>query len=119
MSVKTGKPIPLGPVCAMSLLLTDLLSTGLLAFAGAVVIAGGPLLWAFVRYKPITRRAYLHAVLNFVAIGSWLTIGNAATKAYERGLISLFTCIVIVFLLLVVVAGGGALVAWRYPTGED
>jgi hypothetical protein len=105
----------------MSLLSTDLLSTGLLAFAwiAALVIAGGPLLWAFLRYKPITRGRYLHAALNFVAVGSWLTIGNAATKAYERGLISLFTCIVTIFLLFLAVVGGGTLLARRYPTGEE
>ena len=81
----------------------------------ALALAGGPLLWKFLNYRPVTRRALLRAALNFIATGCWITFGVAAINAYERGLISLPTSIFAVAALFAVVAGGSHLMERWYP----
>jgi hypothetical protein len=90
---------------------TSLFDPSILAaiWALALAIGGGPLLWRFLNYRPLTRNAVLHAAWNFVATGCWFTFGNAAINAHERGMTSLPMSILAVALLLVVVAGGSLL----------
>ena len=78
-------------VIALSFGWTDLFATPMLAAAWgfALTIAGGPLLWSFLNYRPVTRRALLLAAWKFIATGCWITVGTGTINAYERGLISL------------------------------
>jgi hypothetical protein len=87
-----------------------------LVWVFALAIAGGPLLWRFLNYRPVTRCAVLRGVANVVATGSWLTFGTAAINAHERGLISMSTTILAVASLFAVVAGGSFLIGrWCRP----
>jgi hypothetical protein len=85
------------------------------AWGLALALAGGPLLWRFLNYRPVTRRACLRAALNFIATGCWITFGVGAINAYERGLISLPMSIFAVAALFAIVAGGSHLMARCYP----
>ncbi|WBL81609.1 hypothetical protein I3J27_14745 [Bradyrhizobium xenonodulans] len=89
--------------------------TLILAWIFTLAIAGGPLLWRFLNYTPVTRCAVVQAVSNFVATGCWLTFGSAAMNAHERGLISLFTSILAVAFLFAGAAGGSHLIARWCP----
>ncbi len=90
---------------------TSLFDPSILAaiWALALAIGGGPLLWRFLNYRPVTRNAVLNAAWNFVATGCWFTFGNGAINAHERGMISLPMSILAVALLFVVAAGGSLL----------
>ena len=85
------------------------------AWGFALALAGGPLLWRFLNYRPVTRRALVHAAWKFVATGCWMTFGTGAINAYERGLISLPMSIFAVAVLFAVVAGGSHLMERCYP----
>jgi len=99
---------------------TDLFATPIVAVAwcGVFVLAGGQLLLRFLNYRPVTRRAVLHAAWNFVAGGCWITFGTAAISAQERGLISLPASILAVAALMAVAAGGTHLMMRWYPDDE-
>jgi hypothetical protein len=104
-------------VIALSFGWTSLFATPMAAamWGVAFAFAGGPLLWRFLSYRPVTRRALLHAAWNFFATGCWMTFGNGAINAYERGLISLPMGIFAVAVLFAVVAGGSHLMERLYP----
>jgi hypothetical protein len=104
-------------VIALSFDWTSLFATPIVAAAWgvALALAGGPLLWRFLNYRPVTRRARLHAAWNFVATGCWIMFGIGAINAYERGLISLPMSIFAVAVLFAVVAGGSHLMQRWYP----
>jgi hypothetical protein len=104
-------------VIALSFGWTSLFVTPMMAatWGVALALAGGPLLWRFLSYRPVTRRALLHAAWNFVATGCWMTFGNGAINAYERGLISLPVSIFAEAVLFAVVACGSLLMERWYP----
>jgi len=87
----------------------------LLIWASTLVFAGGPLLWKFLNYKPVTRCAAMQAAANFVTSGCWLTFGSAAMNAHQRGLISWPTSILAVALMFAGAAGGQFLIARWCP----
>lgn len=93
--------------------------TLILVWIFTLAFAGGPLLWRFLNYRPVTRRAVVQAVSNIVATGCWLTFGTAAIAAYERGLISLSTSILAVALMFAGAAGGSALIARWCPDEQS
>jgi hypothetical protein len=84
-------------------------------WGGALAIAGGPLLWRFLSYRPVTRRAFLHGAWNFVAIGCWITFGNGVINAYERGFTPLPLSIFAVAVLFAGLVGGSYLMGRWYP----
>ncbi|MGY8709367.1 hypothetical protein RAD16_26790 [Bradyrhizobium sp. 18BD] len=75
-----------------------------------LAFAGGPLLWKFLNYRPVTRCAVVQAAANFVGSGCWLTFGTAAMTAHQRGLISLPTSILLVASVLACAAGSSFLI---------
>ena len=85
----------------------------------ALLLAGGPLLWAYVRHRPVTHGAVVQAVWLFVGGSCWLIVGNGAIAARERGLISLPVTIIVVALLFAFVAGVGHLLKRRYPDSKQ
>ncbi|WP_375309679.1 hypothetical protein WHZ77_20955 [Bradyrhizobium sp. A5] len=89
--------------------------TLILAWIATLAIAGGPLLWRFLNYRPVTRCEILQAVANVVATGSWLTLGLAAINAHERGLISVFTSVLVMAFLFAGAAGASSLSARWCP----
>lgn len=93
--------------------------TLILIWAFTLAFAGGPLLWKFLNYNPVTRCAVVQAVSNLVASGCWLTFGTAAINAFERGLISLRMSVLAVALLFAAVAGGSFLVARWCPDQQS
>ena len=102
---------------------TDLLSVvtfGLVAgsLAVALLVAGGPLLWAYLRYRPITRRNCLYAAGVFVTGSIWLIVGNGAKVAYEAGMISATTCFIAVGSMFIILGGGTFLLSRRYPNAQ-
>ena len=101
----------------MSTGLTSLfhIPTLILIWIATLATAGGPLLWRFLNYRPVTRCAFVQAVSNFVATGCWLTFGTAVMSAFEHGLISVFTSILAVAFLFAGVAGGSFLITRWCP----
>jgi len=87
----------------------------ILIWALTLAFTGGPLLWRFLNYKPVTRCAVVQAAANVVASGCWFTFGTAAINAFERGLISLPISILAVALVFAGVAGGSFLISWWCP----
>jgi len=83
-------------------------------WATMLAIAGGPLLWRFLAYRPVTWSAVLEAAWHLVAVGCWFTFGNGAINAYKRGLISLPTSVLAVALLFAGLAGGSLVLARRH-----
>jgi hypothetical protein len=95
------------------------LPTLILAWISAFAFAGGPLLWKFLNYRPVTRCAVVQAVSNAIATGCWLTLGIATIAANERGLISTPTSVVAMALLLAVAAGSSTLIARWCPDEQS
>ncbi|WP_157195714.1 hypothetical protein [Bradyrhizobium sp. YR681] len=93
--------------------------TLVIAWIFTLVFAGGPLLWKFLNYRPVTRCALVQAVLNVVATGSWLTLGMAVIAAQEHGLISTPTSVLAMALLLAVAAGSSTLIARWCPDEQS
>jgi len=103
---------------------TDLTSlfhvpTLILVWIATLAIAGGPLLWRFLNYRPVRRSEILQGVANLVTTGSWLTLGIAAINAHERGLISVLTSIVAMAFLLAGVGGSSLLIARLCPDEQS
>jgi len=92
---------------------------GLAALWGiALALAGGRLLLRLLNYQPVTRRAFLHATWNFVAIGCWGTFCSGPWGAYERGLISPPMSIFAVIALFALLTGISVLIGLWYPEKE-
>jgi len=89
--------------------------TLIVAWTFMLAIAGGPLLWRFLKYEPVTWCAAVQPVTNFVATGCWLTFGTAAITAHQRGLISLPASILVVALLFACGVGSSYLIARWCP----
>ena len=87
----------------------------ILIWALTLAFAGGPLLWRFLNYRPVTRCAVVQAASNAVGSGCWFTFGTAAIDAFQRGLISLPISILAVTLLFAAVAGSSLLIARWCP----
>ena len=104
----------------MSSTLTSLfhIPTLILTWTFTLAIAGGPLLWRFLNYEPVTRCGFVQAVANFVATGCWLTFGSAAMTAHQRGLISLPVSILAMAFLLGGAAGSSFLIARWCPEDQ-
>lgn len=99
----------------------DIVTIWLLAYCWglALLMAGVPLLWAFLKHRPIARREWLHAVAHFVYGGLVLTTFDTASQAYERGLLSLFVSVASAALIFLVAAAGMAVLHTRYPLPEN
>jgi len=103
---------------------TDLTSlfpvpTLILVWIATLAIAGGPLLWTSLNYRPVRRREILQGMANLVATGSWLTLGIAAVNAHERGLISVLTSIFAMAFLLAGAGGSSLLIARLCPAEQS
>jgi hypothetical protein len=85
----------------------------------AVALFGGPLLWARVRHRPITKAAVLEAAGMVIAIVVFFALGTAATNAYERGLISHVASIAIVALVTVAFVGVSIVLQRLYPSPKE
>lgn len=104
---------------------TSLIDLQLLVLVWASVLAmeGGPLLWRFLNYQPVTRCAVLLAVSNAVGSGCGMMFCFAVINARERGLISLFTTVLALAILFGSLIGRSFLIArWgrsrRDPSGS-
>jgi hypothetical protein len=84
------------------------------AIFGAFVISYGPLLWAWLNYRPVTRGQHICAAWLFATGSVWLIVGDATKLAWERGMISLVTGILAVGLLFAIAAGSNMLMLRRY-----
>jgi hypothetical protein len=81
----------------------------------ALVLAGLPLLWAFLRHRPIPRREWLHAVAHFIYGGLLFTAFDAASQAYQRGLLSLSVSVASAALIFLIAAAAMGVMHTRYP----
>lgn len=88
-------------------------------WAFTLAFAGGPLLWRFLNYKPVTRCVVLQAASKALGTGCWLTFGTAAINAFERDLISLPVSILAVALLFAAVAGSSFLIVRWCPDDQS
>ena len=97
---------------ALSSSLTSLfhIPTLILIWVFTLALAGGPLLWRFLNYQPVTRCAFVQAVANAIGSGCWLTFGTAVMTAHQRGLISLPVSILAVAFMLAGAAGSSFLI---------
>ena len=89
--------------------------TLILLWVFTLALAGGPLLWKFLNYQPVTRCAFVQAVANAIGSGCWLTFGTAVMTAHQRGLISLPVSILAVAFLLTGAASSSFLIARWCP----
>jgi hypothetical protein len=89
--------------------------TLILIWVFTLAFAGGPLLWRFLNYQPVTRCAFVQAVANAIGSGCWMTFGTAAMTAHERGLISLPAGVLAVAFMLAGAAGSSFLIARLCP----
>jgi hypothetical protein len=95
----------------------DVFSISMLAWSWALALAptGGPLLWKFLSHRPVTQRALVSAAWNFLAMGTWITVGNGLVAGRERGMISGVGCSALILALFVILAGVAHVLERRYP----
>lgn len=95
----------------------DIVTIWLLAYCWglALLMAGLPLLWAFLKHRPIPRREWLHAVAHFVYGGLVLTTFDTASQAYKDGLLSLSVSVASAALMFLIAAAAMAVMHTRYP----
>jgi len=91
----------------------------IISWLAALLPSGGPLLGAWLRHRPITRRAWLHAASDFVAAGTMFTVTGALNEAYNRELLSLIGSLLVGGLALLIVAGSTTLLTRRFPLHEE
>ncbi len=82
----------------------------------ALAVVAAPLLIALLLRRPVPRRYYALGAFLFVTLLFWMTAGNAAYEAAQRGEISAAECILLIGGLFAVLAASNVLLErWSRP----
>lgn len=84
-----------------------------LAWLAALVLVGAPLLWAFVRSRPIRWQTWLHGASEFIITGCVFSLGMIIQEAYVRELISGTTGEIAVAVILLIAWASTAFLSRR------